>query len=61
MSNFTGKINLLKLKKSCVMALKGKESYVKCVVIPIEGNVRRKRPRSEYLTPVSEDLPLYGR
>lgn len=38
MSNFTGKINLLKLKKSCVMALKGKESYVKCVVIPIEEN-----------------------
>lgn len=38
MSYLTGKINLLKFRKSCIMSLKGKESYVKCVVIPVEEN-----------------------
>ena len=38
MSNFSGKINLLKLKNSAVVSINGKTGAKKCVVIPIEDN-----------------------
>lgn len=38
MSNFSGKLNLLKLKNSAVVSINGKTGAKKCVVIPIEDN-----------------------
>ena len=38
MSNFSGKLNLLKLKNSAVVSIKGRTGEKKCVIIPIEYN-----------------------
>lgn len=38
MGNFSGKMNLLKLKNSAVVQIKGNTGTKKCVVIPIEDN-----------------------
>ena len=38
MTTFTGKINLLRLKNSCIVTVKGKSATKKGVFIPIEDN-----------------------
>lgn len=38
MPTFTGKINLLRLKNSCIVTVKGKSATKKGVFIPIEDN-----------------------
>ena len=38
MTTFTGKINLLRLKNSCIVTVKGKSAAKKGVFIPIEDN-----------------------
>lgn len=38
MSNFSGRINLMKLKNSAVVSINGRTGAKKCVVIPIDDN-----------------------
>lgn len=38
MTNFNGKLNLLKLKRAGVMQIQGRTEVLRCLVIPIEDN-----------------------
>ena len=38
MTDFNGKLNLLKLKRAGVMQIQGRTEVLRCVVIPIEDN-----------------------
>ena len=55
MTNFNGKLNLLKLKRAGVMQILGRTEVLLCVVIPIEDNNifintdENNRPKAAYL------------
>lgn len=38
MTNFNGKLNLLKLKKAGIMQIQGQTGVLRCLVIPVEDN-----------------------
>lgn len=38
MTNFNGKLNLLKLKRAGIMQIQGRTGVLRCLVIPVEDN-----------------------
>lgn len=55
MTDFNGKLNLLKLKRAAVMQIQGRTEVLRCLVIPIEDNNifistdENNRPKAAYL------------
>ena len=55
MSNFSAKLNLMKLKKTSIMQIQGREQTLRCLVIPVEENHlfistdNANNPKSAYL------------
>lgn len=55
MTDFNGKLNLLKLKRAGVMQIQGRTEMLRCLVIPIEDNNifistdENNRPKAAYL------------
>ena len=55
MTDFNGRLNLLKLKRAAVMQIQGRTEVLRCLVIPIEDNNifistdENNRPKAAYL------------